>query len=85
MSASHRSLALAAMMMSKFHRLVKTEGAVAVACSDFSGGFILSLVFATVSKREQQLSAISPTGKIIRPDSTATGHWHDMNQSPSKN
>ena len=30
----HRSLTLAAMMISKFHGPVKTEGAVAVACSD---------------------------------------------------
>lgn len=30
----HRSQALAAMMMFEFHGLVKTQGAVAVACSD---------------------------------------------------
>jgi len=39
----HRSLTLAARMMFKFHGPVKTEGAVAVACSDLLGQMPLIL------------------------------------------
>ena len=50
----HRRLTLAARMMFKFHGPVKTEGAVAVACSDLLGGsFLISwcetALFTTVN------------------------------------
>jgi len=48
------NLTLAAMMMSKFHGPVKTEGAVAVACSDLLGnGRILTRTSTMVSVAEK--------------------------------
>src|SRR3974390_1189437 len=63
----HRSLTLAAMMISEFHGPVKTEGAVAVACSDFVRCCRHDLILPTdVNQRMVATSEIQATMRSDR-------------------